>query len=160
MNFSFKTLSKMWTSLWVTYCSLSQLIIMLCGTQQVYWCNMYLVFINLVIAWFAKLYIGNAKWSYEMQSQARLNGMFLLPDYRVFWPWAWSVLFSLIIMEATFNRPFWSLVWPKYTNGGGARSISFPLRQFGSAICRLICVSPTWVIPQNRNAAIVVIGRQ
>lgn len=46
MNFCFKILCKMWTCLWVTYCSLFQLIVMPCGTLQVR-CNMYLVLIHL-----------------------------------------------------------------------------------------------------------------
>lgn len=68
-NFCFKMLCTMWTSLWITYCSLGQLIIMLCGTHHVYWCNMYWVFINLETAWFAKFDIGHSKLSHQMQSE-------------------------------------------------------------------------------------------
>lgn len=146
-------------SLWITYCFLHQLIIMLPGTLQVHWCNMYLGFINLETAWFAKLYIGNSKSLYQMQSDARLNGMFLPPHYSVCWHRAWSVLFSIIKVEAICRRHSWSPVWPEYTCGDAAGCLPFPPLQFGSATCRFMYNITYFHNPQNRNAATLVIGR-
>lgn len=128
----------MWTSLWIMYCSLRQLIIMLCGTHHVYWCNVYWVFINLETAWFAKFYIGHSKLSHQMQSEARLNGILLLPGYSFCWCRAWSVFFH------HYNGGHLQKAWPECTDGNGARSMPFPPPQFGSATCTFMYISPTF----------------
>lgn len=130
---------------------------MLCHTHQVYWCNIYLPFINLETAWFAKLYTGHSESSYQMQLKARLNGMFLLPRASLCWHRARGAV-SHHNNGGHLQEAFLEQVWGECTCGDGARSILFLPAHFGSATCRFMYMLPTFTITRNRNAATLLQG--